>query len=363
MKEWSDPFNSFNSMKGLLYRKWMEAIVEGRFLPPVEASIDPVFNCNLDCVWCNSHGILKTNQYETRKISGEHLFNLCRFLIEWGVKGICFAGGGEPFLHPDLAEATEMIGKMGADTAFLTNGTLITDKDVEAIVKYGRWIGISIDSSTRENYADLKKVDPELFDAAVENLRKLVKRRNETGSHLEISYKYLIHPDNADHIYEATRLAKDIGVDYIHIRPAAAENVLGDEHCHFDFPVDVVNDQIRKAFDLEDDNFKVFGIRHKFSPSMNLKRNFTRCFAPPLLINCGPDGKVYLCVDHRGKESYAIGSHYPNPAEILNFWGSEKHIEMMKCVNLDRCPRCTFGIYNEIIEKVIIEDKMCKNFP
>lgn len=363
MKEWTDPFNSFNSMKGLLYRQWMEAILAGDFLPPVEASIDPAFSCNLDCVWCNSQYICKDEKLRAQIMTREHLINLCRFLADWGVKGVCFAGGGEPFIHPNLAEVTQMLGDRGVDTAFLTNGTLIRERDIEAMVKYSRWIGISIDSGNRDNYAKLKNVKPELFDRAVENLEKIVKARNRAGTKLEISFKFLIHPGNAECIHQAAELAKKIGVDYIHIRPAAGENVLGGLDFHYDFPLESINDQLREAFKMEDDKFKVFGIRHKFSGSLNLKRNFTRCLAPPLLINCGADGNCYLCVDHRGKAPFAIGKHYPRPENILTFWGSEEHKRMMQGVDLCQCPRCTFGIYNEIMEKAVMEDRMCRNFP
>jgi len=202
-----------------------------------------------------------------------------------------------------------------------------------------------------------------LFDIAVENLKKLVKTRNKIGSNLEISLKFLIHPKNSEFIYESAKLAKEIGVDYIHIRPAAAENVLGGFDYHLEFPLETINEQVRAAFELEDESFRVFGIRHKFSNTLHLRRKFTRCLAPPLLINCGPDGHVYLCVDHRGKRPFSLGTHYPDPENILTFWGSEKHKNMMKCVDLNKCPRCTFGPYNEIIEKAIVEDRMCRNFP
>lgn len=363
MKEWTDPFNSFNSMKGLLYRKWMESIIEGVFLPPVEASVDPAFTCNLDCVWCNSKYICKDDNAALKIMPEEHLIKLCLFLAHWGVKGVCFAGGGEPFINTHLSKVTKMLGEMGVDTAFLTNGTLITKEDVETIVRYSRWIGISIDTSNRESYAQLKNAKEELFDKAIEALERLVHLKKKTGSSLEISYKYLIYPDNANHIYEAALLAKKIGVDYIHIRPTAGENILGGCDFHLDFPVEVIKDQLKEAFELEDENFKVFGVRHKFSTTLNLKRNFNRCLAPPLLINCGADGNVYLCVDHRGKEAFSLGTHYPEPENILTFWGGENHQSLMKCVNIDQCPRCTFGIYNEIMEKVIIKDNMCKNFP
>ena len=55
MIEWKpeDNFNSFNSWKALAYRQWYEAILAGKFMPPVEASVDPVNDCQLDCYYCN----------------------------------------------------------------------------------------------------------------------------------------------------------------------------------------------------------------------------------------------------------------------------------------------------------------------
>ena len=147
------------------------------------------------------------------------------------------------------------------------------------------------------------------------------------------------------------------------MRPAASENILGNGNRRVNFPIDIINEQIKEAYSLETDSFRVLGIRHKFSPTMNLRRKFTSCLAPPLLINLGADGNIYLCVDHRGKEEFLLGRHHPDPEEILTFWGGEKHRELMKSVDLGKCPRCTFGPYNEIIEKAIIEDRMCRNFP
>ena len=362
-QEWSDPYNSFNSLKGLLYRQWMEAVIEGRFLPPVEASIDPVYSCNLDCVWCNSQGILKQDPRAGKIMDEEHLLKLSRFLADWGVKGACYAGGGEPLLHPGCADSVRIFAEKKVDTAFLTNGILLDGEIAEAMTDHSRWVGVSLDSSNRDNYAQIKGVPPEIFDQALANLKALVKLRNRKNSRLEVSFKFLIHPDNAHTILEAAQLAKEIGVDYIHLRPAAAENVLGGADFSLDFPMELINQQLEKAFALEDDKFKVFGIRHKFSPRMKLSRRFSHCLAAPLLIQLGADGNCYLCVDHRGKPEYVIGRHAPDPEQIREFWGGEAMKKMMADVKLDKCPRCTFGIYNEIMEKTIIDDRMCKNFP
>jgi sulfatase maturation enzyme AslB (radical SAM superfamily) len=363
LQEWVTPFNSFNSLKGLLYRSHMEGIVAQELLPAVEASIDPIYSCNLDCVWCNSHWILKNGSKRNHRMTKEHLLNLCTFLAAWGVKGVCFAGGGEPFLHEGCADAVEILARSGVESAFLSNGTVMRKEDMEALVRYGKFIGISLDSATRENYARIKRVGPDLFDQAVENFRRLVEMKRRYDSKLEICLKFLIYPENAEYAYEACRLGKEMGADYFHGRPAAAENILGDKAYRLDFPMDIINEQMSRCFTLSDERYQVYGVRHKFTGTFNLRRDFTKCLAPPLLIQCGADGNVYLCVDHRGKKEYIIGSHFPDPAQILDFWGGQAHLEMMRTVNLDLCPRCTFSIYNEIIEKAIVDDTMCRNFP
>ena len=42
---------------------------------------------------------------------------------------------------------------------------------------------------------------------------------------------------------------------------------------------------------------------------------------------------------------------------------SEEHRRFIADVDIHRCPRCTFGPYNEIMERVIESDAMCMNFP
>jgi hypothetical protein len=47
IQEWQSQWNSFNSMKGLMYAEWYRAILEwmegkrDKPLPPIEASVDP----------------------------------------------------------------------------------------------------------------------------------------------------------------------------------------------------------------------------------------------------------------------------------------------------------------------------------
>ena len=64
-----------------------------------------------------------------------------------------------------------------------------------------------------------------------------------------------------------------------------------------------------------------------------------------------------------GKRHAAVIDANPDPSEILKVWNSDFHKNMVKNIDINKCPRCTFGAYNEIVEKVIINDSMCKLFP
>lgn len=362
-QEWTEPYNSFNSWKGLMYFQHYQGIVNEKLLPPVEASIDPTYVCNIDCVWCNSRRILHNDEKLGHKMSREHLLNLCTFLADWGVRGFCFAGGGDPTLHPDLWDALRLVKDKGRESSVITNGIAIqTPEQRETAVTCTRWIGVSLDAGTRDTYATLKKTSARKFDQIIENLRAMLDIVKRTGARCEIAIKYLIHPTNQYEIIDACRLARDLGVHHFHARPAASENIEGlGEVLHFD--MHAVNAQLAECMSMQTRAFKVFGVRHKFTETMNMKHGFSRCWAAPLTIQCGADGLVYNCVDWRGDARFVLGSHYPDPRQILEFWGGEKHLRLMKEVNVDKCPRCTYGIYAQQIESAVLNDDMCVNFP
>lgn len=364
MKEWSSPYNPFNSVKILLWRRHLEAIVNGNFLPPITTDTDPTNQCNFNCIWCNSKGFRKKFP---GLIPPNHLLKLADFYKEWGVKSTCVAGGGEPLMNPGLNDFIERLKKNGVGSGVITNGSLMTEEHIKTIAECSRWCGFSMDAGTQEHYIKVKGINYlDTFNKVIGNIRKLARFRDEIESNLEVTYKYLIHPLNYKSIYEGARLAKKIGVDTFHLRPVCWDNLYDQEHgipINFEDHIDKIDEQILKARDLEDEKFKVYGVRHKFGEKFKRKVNFKKCLATPLLATFSADGNVHLCFDVRGKKEWLLCRHYPDPREILNVWGGEKHKKIIDSINPEKCPRCTFGPYNEIIEKVIIEDRMTIDFP
>lgn len=369
-KEWQNELNSFNSMKGLLYATWYQQIREWKDrkvpapLPPVEASLDPIHLCNLLCQHCNAHKYL-TEPDKQQKMTTEHLHNLTRFLGEWGVLGCCFGGGGEPTLHPGLAKALDIATEVDMQSSIATNGTCFTDELIASMSRNCRWVGVSVDSATKETYKVGRKAD--FFDKTVNNIARLSDYCKESNSKCDVAFKFLIFDYNQHEIFEACKLAKELGAKDFHARPAdyshqgmgELANKIGG------YDVEEVKKQFELCHTLEDSNFHVYTVVHKFDSSFKPRKDFSQCFASPCCIQLCADGGIYLCPDQRFQEFYKLGNHYPDPENIKKIWGNAKHYSLVFEEGKKNCStRCTFCTYNKQCEELFIKDTdpMCKNF-
>lgn len=367
MREWNNPWNPFNSAKVLLWKEHLKACSEDNYLPPVTVDIDPSNVCMYDCPFCNAYDMIRNSG---KVMSEEHMVKLIDFLADWRdswdgktPNSACVSGGGEPYMNKNINTMFERMYKRGIEIGIITTGFLLKDEDIKIISKTARWIGFSMDAATLKTYNKVKGIAGKAFNKTVENMRKLVKRIRDDGSKCDVAFKFLLTPDNYHEIYEAIKLAKDIGVKDFHLRPAGWDNLSKVKQKPEYKDLEGINIQLSAGMKLETKDFRVFGIRHKFNPDFSKKINFSRCWAIPMLPTFGADGNVHLCFDMRGKDDLVLCKHEPYPAEILSIWNTDKHRELVKSIDIEKCPRCTFGAYNEIVEKVIIEDSMCINFP
>ena len=131
------------------------------------------------------------------------------------------------------------------------------------------------------------------------------------------------------------------------------------------YNLELVQEEFNKCHELEDENFKVFTVVHKFAPDFNPLKKFKQCWASPICLQLCADGNIYLCPDTRHLEFYKLGTHYPNPKGILKAWGSKKHYELVFKAGYNNCKsRCTFAPYCIQTERLFIntDDPMCRNF-
>jgi MoaA/NifB/PqqE/SkfB family radical SAM enzyme len=105
----------------------------------VETSID----CNLNCIMCPWHQA-RRQRIKSGLMSENIWAALKPYLAE--TQSIDFSGGGEPMLHPRLAEWVQEASEAGCRTGFLTNGVLLTPEKCRQFIHAGiDWIGVSMD--------------------------------------------------------------------------------------------------------------------------------------------------------------------------------------------------------------------------
>jgi MoaA/NifB/PqqE/SkfB family radical SAM enzyme len=292
--------------------------------------------------------------------------NLVDFMADWGARGICIGGGGESLMNRNIWTMPSYIVSKGMSCSFITNGSLINEEIANEMM-YCRFVGISVDAGTRETFKKVHGVD--YFDKVIDNIRLLVKKKKETNSKVDIAYKFLISPTNWHEIYDSCKLAKELGVRDFHARPVDLERKDFEQGTELNYDIEKIHELFKKCHEIEDgDNFRVFTVMHKYNEDFKVKHSFKKCVSSSLVCQICSDGNVYVCVDHRLEPRFKLGTHFPNPKEILTFWGSEKHRQILQSINVSaECGRCTYGEYARQIEELsmnsIEEDPMCVDFP
>jgi cyclic pyranopterin phosphate synthase len=349
-----NPFNTFKVLKHLDYWKKININQKvGHVPPPVGVTIDPVNACNFKCKGCNASRVTGSKAY----MESHWIDDLPLILKMWGVKTVTIAGGGEPCLHPNLADLILGLHQSGLPTGLITNGSLLRNMG-EHIYSKLTWMGVSVDAGTNKTYMKIKGIsNRNMFSKVIESIESLA------NSNMDITFKYLIHPENICDIEEAIKLAKVIGCRRIHIRPVGRAWYEDKAPVFTEKMIDEAYGAISKARDkYEDENFFVFGVTHKFNNHWQAENNFKKCYATFMYMVIEPDGRISTCCDNRGNKELVLADKLKHPAQILGMWGSEEHYELFNRVNVKKCPRCTFSLHNQAYENCILQDKICADF-
>jgi wyosine [tRNA(Phe)-imidazoG37] synthetase (radical SAM superfamily) len=360
MNEWNDPYNPFNSMKILIWNEHLKAYAKDEFPIPITSDTDPTNHCNYNCSHCNAQKYRAKGKF---MLSEEQLIEMANIHGDWGIVSTCIAGGGEPCLNPHLDKFIRQLSFNNVDSGVITNGSVMTESQMEAITDCCRYTGFSMDAGNADVFIEIKNIkDKNIFNNVIHNLEKLCSMRIKKNSRIDIAFKFLMFPSNVHTIFEAAKLAKNCGVQHFHLRPGCTDNLQSDLNLKkvvFDNVIDTAKNQIELSKELECETFKVFGVQHKFGEKWQRKVNFKKCRAVSIMPTFGADGYVHLCFDCRDKDGWILCKH----TDVIKMWGSEKHRQIVNSIDPNKCPRCTYGVYNEIIERVFIEDSMCRDFP
>lgn len=162
--------------------------------------------CNLQCKHC--YAISADHDFPgeltTEKIN-ETMDDLKAFKVP-----VLILSGGEPLLHPDIFRISRRAKDMGFYVGLSTNGTLITERNIENIIEMDYdYVGISLDG-LRETH-DMFRCQEGAFDASLNGVRLC----RENG--IKVGLRFTLTQDNTDELPSLLRLAEDEGVNKFYL--------------------------------------------------------------------------------------------------------------------------------------------------
>jgi MoaA/NifB/PqqE/SkfB family radical SAM enzyme len=301
---------------------------------PIYMEISPAGACNHRCIYC----ALDFMGYQPRYLNAGLLKERLSELGALGVKSIMYAGEGEPFLHPDMAALINHTKSSGIDAAVTTNGVLFTREIADNVLGNVEWIKVSIDAATKDTYAKIHRCNPADFDRVIENMRYAVKVRQNNAYACTLGMQILLLPENFDEIVPLAKLAQDIGMDYLIIKPYS-QHPQSKTTKYSSLKYSDYEYLAAQLAEFNTDDFSVIFRMYAMKKWDEKKRNYQRCLALPFCSYIDAGGNVWGCSIHCYEKNFFYGNISEN--SFREIWEGEKRFQSLRCaeeeLDVSRC--------------------------
>lgn len=337
-KNYWDPFE-YDKLKLLCHKEKVQSIMDVQSgikiidnMPPISVELHLTDNCNLNCPWCTDkdlHGNGAT-------ISIEKVKEIMRYFGQVG-SGVTLEGGGEPTVHPNFKEIVSYAEECNVDLGLISNGTV----DISDSINKFRWVRISLDASTKEEYIVEKGKD--FFDRVMSNLSKYKEIRDVKKCFLGVGY--VLTTRNCSEIENVVKTLNDCGVDYLYLRPV-------EEAPDITPTRDDLYDLRKKLLKLTE------SMRINFMLTINDRLEHDNaglpCVAHSLTSIIHANGDV-VCCEKRRHDEIIFGNIYNN--SIKEIWMSDTRInttkKLLDSCNQKGCSVCRITPFNRIMNNLM----------
>jgi len=292
---------------------------------PVYMEVSPAGACNHRCTYCGLDFMEYKPVFLDTGLFKERLSEMGKL----GLKSIMYAGEGEPFLHkkmPDIALHTK---KSGIDIAFTTNGVLLKKDITEHILGFTEWIKVSINGATEDTYSKIHRCQSGDFNKVIDNMKYAASFKRRNNLKCTLGMQLLLLPDNEAEAVKLARLARDIGMDYLVIKPYSQhpqsktkkyKSIKYDNCMHLKDELERLNSKDFSA---------IFRIR-TMEKWNGKERNYKHCLALPFWSYIDSRGNVWGCSVYLNDERFLYGNIYES--SFRDIWESEKRLKSLKLV-------------------------------
>jgi len=331
---------------------------------PIHMTIGLTNYCNHRCPWCfiNWNQAGRAAERSGNADGRRQAVNAERRLIEavgeaaaMGLKAVTIVGDGEPTLHKRLAEYLEKLAGFGLDIGIFTNMSTDRDDVLAALTRHCFFVRCSIDAARPEHHRLTHGVDD--FEKVVENLRRLVSLRGDRPYPI-IGVQYVTNHWNYTDLPYAAAFYRDLGVDYMTIKPAY-KNALNPSHPENELDPKVVFPFMRQAQLCSTSKFKVYAKFSQFNEVLEYEYNdgryYKKCLATPISPYLDEDGNVEMCGNLKGR-GFTLGNVFQNSFQEI--WSSRQRRDCLSKIDLHACPSgCKLDPLNKVLWDSIYPDR------
>ena len=285
---------------------------------PIYVEISPYGGCNHRCTFC----ALDYMGYENIGLEYEALKNTLTNMAQKGVKSVMFAGEGEPLLFKNLDLIVEHCTKVNIDTSLTTNFVPLNKKNIERCIENCSWIKVSLNAGTAKTYEQIHQTNIKDFERVMGNLEYALQYRREHDLDCTIGVQMLLLPENKDEATVLAKKCKEIGVDYLVIKPYSQHLFSEtDKYANIDYSQMMDIEEELKKFN--DESFNVVFRANTMKKYVEKKQSYDKCHSTPFFWGyIAADGKVFGCSAYLGKDEFCYGNIYENSFEEI--WESDK---------------------------------------
>jgi radical SAM protein with 4Fe4S-binding SPASM domain len=319
-------------------------IVKGEVPTPEVVEIFPTNYCNFHCPHCRfKHHHAGASAF----MSFELIQRLLAELAQREVRTLELSGGGEPLVHPHIAELFDCFIQGRFKVGLITNGYAFVNRPdlQEKAARCCSWIRFSIDAFSSPTYRRVhggKALEYGGLRRAIMDLRKRASGWPQVG------VKILISKLNATDVPLAISEAARMGVDYLQLKFLGSPQALALNPQE----IERISDQVREQMGSNHHG----SLRIDFLPPYLGAPGSEKCLMTFLHPVIDWDGEVYVCAffEHR-KQNHSLGNI--RNRSFFDVWESSRHRLIFERVDPNQCvPNCPMRRYNPLVEFMIKED-------
>lgn len=305
--------------------------LKGKNTYPIEVEISPSGACNHKCIFC----AVEYLGYEYKVIDKDVILKTFEDISKKGLKSVIMSGEGEPLLNKNISDIICGTKKLGIDDAMSTNGVLLTKELSGEILKCLTWVRFSISAAKEQTYKKIHRSKDGDLQKVYENLTEAVRTKRDNGLTVTLGAQLLLIDDNVHEARELAGILKEIGMDYISIKPYSqhpkSKNMLNTDYSK----MLGLKDEITA---LQTETFRVFFRSHAMN-KLTEKKPYKTCHGLPFMSHIDASGNVFPCIAFVGDADFSYGNLYEQ--SFTEIWEGDRRKKMTALFNdVDTNEKC-----------------------